>query len=206
MASGRFKLLLSDIGGVLGTNGWDGNLRRKTCEHFAISHESIDSRHRLVFDSFERGYITFDNYLKRVFFAEPRTFDVADIRHFILSGSVPWVENIAFYKEFKRNNGLQLGLLSNEGEGITSYRIEQFQLREVADFMVISHFVHLRKPDPSIWQLALDVAGRKAEETVYVDDRPVFVEIARDLGLTSIHYRNLPDLQERFTDLGLQAD
>ncbi len=54
MAS-RFRVLYSDIGGVLGTNGWDTNLRMTIAAHYGVDFESIEKRHQLMFDSYERG-------------------------------------------------------------------------------------------------------------------------------------------------------
>ena len=197
--------MFSDIGGVLGTNGWDSALRRRICEHFGIVHETIDVRHRLLFDTFERGFIKFEGYLQRVFFAEPRDFTIEQVRDFVYEASVPWTENILFMREVKERNRIKLALISNEGQGITEHRIERFGLRELADFMVISHFTGMRKPDPSIWHLALNLAGAKAEESIYIDDREVFAEIATGMGFVGIHHTSLESTREKLAGLGLQV-
>jgi hypothetical protein len=51
MALQKFRVLYSDIGGVLATNGWDADLRRDVAAHFRVDLDEIDSRHHLVFDS-----------------------------------------------------------------------------------------------------------------------------------------------------------
>ena len=203
--STRFRVLYSDIGGVLGNNGWDSALRRKVCEHFGVSHESIDPRHRLLFDTFERGHIRFDDYLQTVFFAQPREFELPELKQFVYEASVAWEENIAFMYEVKKLNGLKLALISNEGQGITENRIEKFRLRELADFMVISHFTGMRKPDHSIWKLALDLAGAEPGESIYIDDREVFAEISARIGFASIHHTSLARTREQLAELGLQV-
>ena len=199
----HFRLLCSDIGGVLGTNGWDGDLRRKVCDHFQISEESIDERHRLMFDSYERGFLDFDTYLRYVFFDSPRNFGLEELRAYIYSGSIPWKENIEFFARIKKQNGLKFALISNEGQGITQHRVDKFGLREVADFLVVSHFVHMRKPDRQMWQLTLDLAQVKAAESIYVDDRAPFAEVAADLGFTAFQHVSLDTTREQFSKLGL---
>ncbi len=198
--------MLCDIGGVLGTNGWDSALRARLSRNFGLDPEYIQQRHRLLFDSFERGYMTFDEYLKTVFFAQPREFTLPEIREYAFQGSIPWTENINFLKDLRSKNRLKIGLISNEGEGITGFRITKFGLRELADFMVISHFTHLRKPDPEIWRLALNLAGAQANEAIYIDDREIFAEVACGLGLTGLHYTGLPELRNDLQRLGLQMD
>ena len=203
MNSASFRLLCCDIGGVLGTNGWDSDLRRKVCAHFQILPESIEERHRLMFDTYERGFMSLEAYLRYVFFDEPRRFTLDELRDCIYAGSQPWPENIAFFSRIKKMNGLKLALISNEGQGITEYRVDTFGLRELADFMVISHCVHLRKPDRQIWQLTLDLAQVKASESMYVDDRAPFAQVAADIGFAAFPHASLDSTREQFQKLGL---
>jgi putative hydrolase of the HAD superfamily len=203
MADSRFHVLYSDIGGVLGTNGWDSALRRDVCAKFDLPAEEIDKRHLLMFDSYERGFMKFEDYLRWVFFASPRPFTLEELRAHILQGSIPWPENIALLRRVKKANGLKIGLISNEGQGITEYRMNAFGLREVADFIVISHCVHMRKPDRQIWQLALDLAQTTPEQCIYVDDREMFVNVAAGLGFTAFQHVDLDSTREKFERLGL---
>ncbi len=206
MAGSRFRVLYSDIGGVLGTNGWDTDLRNKVAQRFRLDPEEIQARHRLMFDSFERGYITFDEYLSHVFFGSPRDFTLEQVREFTFAQSVPWPENIDFFARVRRANDLKLALISNEGEAITQYRVRKFGLRELADFLVISHFVHFRKPDREIWQLALDLAQATPQECIYVDDREMFAEIAAGLGFTAIRHTSIENTKRQFRELGLSVE
>jgi putative hydrolase of the HAD superfamily len=203
MPDSKFKLVLSDIGGVLGTNGWDSNVRRTICRHFDLIESEIADRHRLMFDSYERGYMTFEEYLRRVFFGSPRPFSIEQVRDLAYAQSVPWPENIAFFRKVKQANSVKLGLISNEGEGITAHRVEAFNLRELADFMIISHCVHMRKPDRDIWQLALDLTQVMAADTIYIDDRAMFVDVAAQMGFTAIQHVSLEGTAEQFNKFGL---
>ena len=206
MSVGKYQVLFSDIGGVLGTNGWDSALRSKVVSHFHLDAEEIEKRHHLVFDSYERGFLSFERYLRYVFFAQPRPFEVADLSELIFAGSVSWPDNIELFNCVKISNGLKFALISNEGQGITEHRVGKFGLRSVADFMVISHCVHMRKPDPQIWKLALDLAQVSVDEAIYVDDREMFVRVASDLGFTAFQHVTLDETRRRFEDLGLKIE
>jgi putative hydrolase of the HAD superfamily len=201
-----FLALFSDIGGVLGTNGWDTGVRETICDHFGLDRNEIAARHRLMFDSYERGHMTFAEYLARVFFASPRTFSPAEVRVLAYAQSVAWPDNIAFLQRIKQKNHLKVALISNEGEGITEHRVEKFKLRELADFLVVSHFVHLRKPDPEIWRLALNLAQVSAAASIYIDDRPMFVDCATEMGFTSIHHVTLEHTAGYLRELGLMTE
>jgi len=205
MLGRKFHILFSDIGGVLGTNGWGSDLRADVVSHFKLDAAEIDKRHHMMFDSYERGFLSFDQYLKAVFFNRPRDFKASEVRDMIFAGSVAWPENIALFGRVKKANGLKLALISNEGQGITEHRIGKFGLRAISDFMIVSHYVHMRKPDSQIWQLGLDLAQATVEESIYVDDREIFVKVAADLGFTAIQHVSLEQTQQEFEKLGLKT-
>ncbi len=206
MVRSQFRVLYSDIGGVLGTNGWDSNVRRRLCTEFSLDSEEVESRHRLMFDSYERGYMSLEHYLAYVVFHEERPFTLEAVREFTYRQSLAWVENIEFMRQLRAANEIKLALISNEGAGITQHRINKFKLSELADFMVISHFVHFRKPDPEIWMLALNLAGCTAEQAIYIDDRQMFVRAAADLGFTAIHHTSLDKTRLQLAQLGLETE
>src|ERR1700693_5620566 len=93
MADPRFRVVYTDIGGVLGTNGWDSGIRHGVCKKFNLPAEEIDKRHRIMFDSYERGFMTLEDYLRWVFFASPRAFSMEELRDCIFNASVPWPQN-----------------------------------------------------------------------------------------------------------------
>jgi putative hydrolase of the HAD superfamily len=159
-----------------------------------------------MFDTYERGFMRFEEYLRHVFFASPRDFSLEELRDYAYTASVPWAENIAFFARVKKTNGLKFGLISNEGQGITEYRVGKFGLRDLADFIVVSHCVHMRKPDRQIWQLALDMAQATPAESIYVDDREMFVDVAAGIGFTAIQHVSLESTRAQFQKLGLTLE
>lgn len=71
------------------------------------------------------------------------------------------------------------------------------------DLFVVSSFVHLRKPDPDIYRLALDVVQLPAEQIIYIEDRPLFVAMALSLGIRSIHHTGVKTTRTTVRSLGL---
>jgi putative hydrolase of the HAD superfamily len=110
---------------------------------------------------------------------------------------------IDLIRQTKARNSLKLAVVSNEGRELTEYRIRQFGLAEFVDFFVSSCFVHFRKPDTDIFRMAIDLAQTPPEQTVYLDDRPLFVEVARTVGLQAIHHTSYEETRRAFAELGL---
>jgi putative hydrolase of the HAD superfamily len=206
MPGKKLKILFSDVGGVLGTNGWDTPLRLKIAEHFHVDHPEIESRHHLMFDTYESGKMSFEDYLRAVFFGAPRSFSVEEVRDYAYAASTPWPETIGFFRNVKRLNQLKFGIISNEGGGLTQHRVQKFGLRDLADFMIFSYFVHLRKPDRDIWRLGLNLAQAEPCECVYVDDRKMFADVAADLGFNAVHHTSLDETRTRLANLGLVVE
>ena len=73
----------------------------------------------------------------------------------------------------------------------------------VLEDWVASCDVGLRKPDPQFYQLALERAGVRPSEAVYVDDRPEMVEAGRAVGLTAVHFESGRQLNEDLQAIGL---
>jgi putative hydrolase of the HAD superfamily len=63
----------------------------------------------------------------------------------------------------------------------------------------------MRKPDPNIWHLALDLAQMTPEQCVYVDDRQMFVDVAANLGFTAFQHVDLDSTRRKFEELGLST-
>ena len=62
------------------------------------------------------------------------------------------------------------------------------------------------KPDPLIFREALRACKVRAEEAVYVDDILAYVEAARRLGLSGIHFRSPAELYAEFREAGIEVE
>lgn len=203
MSPTSIQALFLDVGGVLLTNGWDRKSRQASAKSFSLDYADLEERHHLTYDTYEVGKISLDTYLDRIVFFEKRPFTKEQFKALMLAQSLPYQETIDFFKTLKTAHGLKTGIVSNEGREIMEYRIQKFDLGSFVNFFVISAFVHFRKPDEDIFKLALDIAQVPREACVYVDDRPLFVEVARHLGMNAIHHKDLPTTRKALEALGL---
>ncbi len=195
--------LFLDIGGVLLTNGWDRSMRKRAAEKFHLDYEEMNERHHLTFDTYEEGKLTLDEYLGRVIFYEDRTFSVEEFRQFMFDQSKPFPEMIGLIRDLKKHYGLKIVAVSNEGRELTIHRTEKFRLGDFIDFFVVSCFVHFRKPDADIFRIALDIAQVQPSRVLYVEDRAMFVEVARSLGLRGIQHTGVGKTRTALASFGL---
>ena len=198
--------LFVDIGGVLLTNGWDHQSRKRAAIHFKLNLAEMQERHELNFETHEQDKITFKEYLDRVGFYQKRAFTRATFRRFMFAQSKPYTEMIALVRNLKAKYGLKIVVVSNESSELNAYRIRQFKLAGFVDAFISSCFVHLRKPDADIFKLALDAAQTPARQIVYIENTPLFVQIAEGLGIRSILHTDYKSTCAKLAPLGLQND
>jgi putative hydrolase of the HAD superfamily len=113
---------------------------------------------------------------------------------------------IELVRKLKAQYGLKIAVVSNEGRELNSYRINKFKLDEFVDFFVSSCFVHLRKPDSDMYRMALDIAQVPAERVVYIDDQPMFVQVAEGLGIRSILHTDYMSTCAKLASFGLENE
>jgi putative hydrolase of the HAD superfamily len=198
--------LFLDIGGVLLTNGWDHHARKRAAAHFKLELAEMEDRHHLTFDTYEEGKLTLEEYLNRVIFYRKRPFTRAQFRRFMFSQSEPYPEMIELIRKLKAKYGLKIVVVSNEARELNSHRIRRFKLDGFVDSFVSSCFVHLRKPDADIFRLALDIVQAPARQVVYIENTPMFVQIAEGLGIPSILHTDYRSTCAKLASFGLQND
>lgn len=203
MAKKKISTLFLDIGGVLLTDGWGRKSREQAAEKFKLDPAEMDARHNLTFDTYELGKLTLDDYLHRTVFYEKRSFTKKQFRDFMFSQSKPFPDMINYITELKQKYGLKIAVVSNEGRELNAYRIEKYRLADFVDFFISSCFVHFRKPDADIFRIALDIAHVDAGEVFYIEDRPMFVSIAKMLGINSFRHEDCKTTTEKLKSFGL---
>jgi putative hydrolase of the HAD superfamily len=197
--------LFLDIGGVLLTNGWDHHARERAATNFNLELAEMEDRHHLTFDTYEEGKLTLEEYLGRVVFYQERPFTRAQFRRFMFAQSKPYPEMIELVAQLKVRHGLKIAVVSNEGRELNTYRIRKFKLGGFVDFFISSSFVHLRKPDADIFRVALDIAQVPVDEIVYIENTPMFVQIAEGLGIRSILHTDYRSTCAKLASFGLQT-
>ncbi len=133
---------------------------------------------------------------------DPAAFHKANSEIFTLNGSLlPLVGHL-------EDSGIPLGILSNTCPS---------HWRVVADgrygiipgafkAIVLSYEVKSLKPDPKIYQRAIELAGVPAANIFYVDDVPGHVEGARRAGIDAVQYTTTDALVQDLVKRGIRCN
>lgn len=81
----------------------------------------------------------------------------------------------------------KIGLITNGRTAIQYGKIDQLGIRDYFDVIVVSEEAGLKKPDPGIFQIALNKLQLKAAECIFVGDHPVNdIQGAAKIGMQTI--------------------
>jgi len=196
--------LFIDIGGVLLSDGWGHTFRKRAVKAFNLNSEEMENRHNMMLETFEIDKLTLEEYLNLVVFFQPRSFTQAQFQEFMFAQSTPDSKMIALIRQLKKTYGLKVVVVSNESRELNAYRIQKFALNEFVDAYISSCYVGLRKPDAAIFKLALDVAQVSAEQVVYIENTPLFVRIAEEMGIRGICHTDYASTREKLASFGLE--
>ena len=195
------KILFFDVGGILLSNGWGHESRKKAAIQFGLNYTEVDALHNFIFNVYEIGSITLDEYLDTVIFNYPRDFVRQDFKDFMYSESVELPDMLQWLKEWKKDCGFRIISINNEGKELNDYRVQKFKLHNAFDAFISSCEVKMRKPDPRIFKLALGIAQASASQCVYFDDRIMFANAAQKLGIRSFHHTSFESTKEILENL-----
>lgn len=191
-----------DIGGVLGTNGWDREQRARAIERFGLDGE-FERRHGELVGEWESGRITLDEYLESAVFYCPRPCTEGAFTEFMLGQSEPFPDSIAIVRRLAERGHVRLMTLNNESAELNRYRIERFGLREIFVAFLSSCWLGVRKPGRQIFDRALGIAEADPRSVLFIDDREQNLAPARKLGLQTLLFTGAADLERALRERDL---
>jgi putative hydrolase of the HAD superfamily len=123
--------------------------------------------------------------------------------------SVHWTSQnpamLAWQRQLKER-GLLTAILSNMGDSVLANMKREFDWLDRFDVLVWSFELGMVKPDPAIYRYLLDKLGTRPDETLFIDDREINVEAARELGIRALVFATVENLREDLIAAGLDRE
>jgi putative hydrolase of the HAD superfamily len=204
----EIRHIFFDIGGVLGSNGWDHEQRERAVTRFELNSEDFEWRHKEVVAEWEEGRITIDEYLEIAVFHTPRPFSREEFVQFMYSQSVPDEATIAIARQLSLRAGYTMMTLNNEAEELNRHRIEKFGISQIFEAFLSSCWLGVRKPIRRFYNRGLGIAQAEAASSLFIDDRQQNLISASTLGMNVIHFKSAAQLRsdlERSLNLELSG-
>ncbi len=110
-----------------------------------------------------------------------------DFQQRFFGGDILDTELVAFTRKIKPH--YKIGIISNAWRELPT-ALDEWGILEIFDVVVGSGDVGILKPDPQIYQIALERLAAEPSEAVFIDDFIENVQGARRLGIHAIHFQN----------------
>ena len=196
-----------DIGGVLGSNGWDREQRGEAIKRFKLDGDDFQYRHEETVGAFESGQLSLDEYLDVTVFWTRRDFSLEDFKTFMLGLSMPWPESLDVVRRLRQGvrgqpTRVRLATLNNESRELNEHRIDRFGLCGLFDVFFSSCWLGVRKPTRQIYERVLGMTQADPAQCLFVDDREQNLAPARALGMQTIQFTSATALAESLGGLG----
>ena len=192
-----------DVGGVLGTNGWDQHQRAAAAERFGLDAAELHERHDEAVTAWETGGMSLDQYLDHTIFYRARPFSRTDFRAFMFGRSIAFPETIAVARDVASTCRYRMMTINNESAELNAHRLRAFGLREIFVTFFTSCWLGVLKPAPQIYERALAMSQTEPSAAVFIDDREPNLETARALGMHTILYQDASRLRRDLTALAV---
>ncbi|MGH9775446.1 MAG: HAD family hydrolase [Candidatus Acidiferrales bacterium] len=199
----QYTAIFWDMGGVILTNAWGRNSRRRAAEKFGLDWEEFEDRHELVLHAFETGQVGLEEYLNRVIFYRQRSFTREDFKAYMYGESQPLDAGLSVLRRLAASKKYLVAALNNESLELNDYRIRTFRLRDSFAAFFSSCYLGERKPDAAIFRAALNITQRQPQECIFIDDRPLNIEAARVLGMQAVQCQDGAQLERELLALGI---
>jgi putative hydrolase of the HAD superfamily len=197
------RCVISDVGKVI--IFFDNRIFfRKIAEFCSYSAEEIAEKVHLHFDlirSFDSGSLSpeeFYNRVVKILNADIELEDFFVIYNDIFSLNLPVLNTLKRLKPKYR-----LLLFSNTDVMRFRFIKKRFPEILIFDDYVLSYEVGFIKPHPEIYKHTLRKARAKPEECLFIDDREENIEVARMLGIQTIHFTPQTELEDELKAKGV---
>jgi glucose-1-phosphatase len=211
MSEGKVKSMkvsavIFDLGGVL-VRTEDRRPRAEVAYRLGMTYDELS---QLVFESDSARLATIGKTTTKEHWESVRlalglsTDEFPSVRSGFWGGDALDVRLVDYIQSLRSR--YKTGLLSNAWDNLRQVITQTWKIADAFDDIVISAEVGMAKPDPRIYELAVQRLGSPASETIFVDDFAHNIEAAKQVGLHGILFKNSPQVCQELNRLLDQSE
>ncbi|XP_054801812.1 flavin mononucleotide hydrolase 1, chloroplatic isoform X1 [Prosopis cineraria] len=162
--------------------------------------ELIECKHPTAWMEFEKGIID-EMELARKLFKDGRPFDLEGLKSCMKSG-YSYIEGVEELLLSLKQNNYEMHAFTNYP---TWYQLieDKLKLSKYLSWTFCSCKNGKRKPDPEFYMEVLGHLKVDPSNCIFMDDRMKNVEVATELGIRGIHFKNANALREELYLMGI---
>lgn len=197
----KIKAIITDVGGVL-VRELDRRARKTWEDKLQLTHGELTK------DVYRTGKASLAvvgklDY-KKIWLDVQKKFDLSDreikqMEHDFHAGDRLNEPFYAFMDEMHKKYAT--AILSNAWINARKIYNDVYHLNKIADLMIISAEEGMRKPNKTIYKVALERLGLNPKEVIYIDDRPDNIRTAQALGMHGVLFTHTKEAIEKIKSL-----
>ena len=163
-----------------------------------LSAERLDSLYWIDRLAYDAGELTGPEFWRKLIHDAGLSLDDSAIEELNLWDARMWTTvNPAMlaWQQRLKERGLLTAILSNLGDTVLANMQREYDWLPRFDALVWSYQLRMVKPDAAIYRHTLKALGTRAEETLFIDDRPANIEGARAVGMQGIVFSTVEQLR-----------
>jgi putative hydrolase of the HAD superfamily len=198
----KIESIIFDWGGVLIDDPRPG-LLRYCSEAFGVPLENYTPVHDLFLDDFHTGKISEERFWRQIAnkLGKPMPSVKPQWYEAFRSAYVPRQQMFHLASSL-HDKGYKIALLSNTE--LPAVRFFHEQHYNMFDLFVFSCVERVMKPQRRIYEITLERLGSKAGQTVFIDDRQDYTRGAEKVGLNTILFKSIDQVNGELVRLGVE--
>jgi len=201
----NIKTVIFDLGGVYFTDGTKRAIDIISQRWNLDQSKVADVFKGKIGTAYRESQISHDEFWRQAKDTLGIEAPMEELAEIWLNGYVPIEGTVEIIKELKEK-GYEILYLSDNVQERIDYIEEKYHFLQYFKSGVFSHIAGVRKPNPKIYQLALEESSNPAENCVYIDDKPNLLEEADKLGMATIAFVNADETRKKLIELGVKLD
>lgn len=198
------KSVIFDWGGVLIEDPAPG-LMQYCAQVLCVAKEDYIKAHSKFADDFQKGLILEDIFWERMCseLNVPRPKVPSLWADAFKAAYLPRDDMFAMAASL-HEKGYKTAVLSNtEVPAMQHFHQQRY---DMFDVLVFSCIEGVKKPDRKIYELTLEKLGLQPEQSVLIDDKPEYINSAKEVGINTIIFRNIEQVKSELSRLCVKID
>jgi len=201
---GEIDTVVFDIGNVLTDFAWDKFLVFKGYDDKMVERIAKATVYSDDWVEYDKGNLTNEEIIARFVENDPEIRSEIEDSFKNIDGiilkrekTIPWIRAL-------KEAGYKVLYLSNFSKQALEGCPDAMAFLDETDGGILSFREHVVKPDPAIYNLLVSRYNLTPSKTVFIDDTPVNIEAARNLGWKGIIYRDYNQVVDELATLGVK--
>ena len=197
------KAIIFDLGGVYFTDGTKEAVK-KISERYKLNSEELSEffgAKSRTGKQYRQGKIASKQFWNEFEKKFKININEEELTKLWISFYKPIEGTIGIIKKL-RKKGIKIYFLSDNVKERSEFLQAKFNFLENFDGGIFSHEAGITKSGGvKIFKIALEKAGNKPHEAIFIDDKEDYVKTAKILGMNAIHFKNSKQLEKEIKRL-----